>query len=121
MSDVLNDRAIGFINKRRKKPFFLYLAHKSIHPEVKQLDDSSIDFSYPQKYQAAPPHVGRYKDKVFPRRKNAKLTAEQLAGKSVLANALIRKPMMRAETKWFWECSALGATIRSLRASIFRV
>ena len=25
--------------------------------------------------------------------------------------------MMRAETKWFWECSALGATVSPLGAS----
>lgn len=100
MSDVLTDKAIGFLNKERKTPFFLYLAHKSVHPEVKQLNDSSIDFSYPTKYLAASRHIGRYKDKVFPRRKNTKLSEKQLAAKPVLADILKEKEKYKNDDKW---------------------
>ena len=100
MSDILTDKAIGFINKKRQAPFFLYLAHKSIHPEVKQLDDSSIDFSYPMKYVAAPRHVGRYSDKVFPRRDNVNLSAEQLTAKPVLAEILKEKAKYKNDKEW---------------------
>lgn len=70
VTDVLTDRALSFIERERNRPFFLFLSHKAIHPDAKQLDDGSVDQSYPMVYIPADRHRGRYDDKVFPRRPN---------------------------------------------------
>ena len=41
VTDLLTDRALGFIEAEREAPFFLFLAHKALHPNVRQLDDGS--------------------------------------------------------------------------------
>ena len=34
ITDILNERAMRFLERPRSKPFLLYLAHKAIHPNV---------------------------------------------------------------------------------------
>jgi N-acetylglucosamine-6-sulfatase len=69
ITDLLSDRAIGFLNEAvsAKPPFLLYLAHKAVHPDAIQRADGSIDLTYGMKYVPAPRHQGRYADQVFPR------------------------------------------------------
>ena len=100
MTDILTSRATDFIQQPSEKPFFLYIGHKAIHPEVKQLDDSSIDFSYGSKYKAAPRHVGRYEDKIYPRRKNAIDSSAKFKGKPVLEKLLEMKGDAGTREKW---------------------
>lgn len=71
VTDVLNDRAVEFIEAERERPFFLYIGHKAIHPDARQLDDGSVDLTYGMRYVPAPRHEGMYADAVFPRRANA--------------------------------------------------
>ena len=91
LTDILTNRAIDFIRKDRDKPFFLYIGHKAIHPEVKQLDDGSVDTSYGAKYLAAKRHQGIYKDKVFPRRPNANTSTSQQPEQLMLNEILTAK------------------------------
>lgn len=70
VTDLLTERAIGFIEQDRDRPFFLFLSHKGVHPDARQLDDGSVDLDYPMTYIPAPRHLGRYDDEVFPRRAN---------------------------------------------------
>ncbi|MBV6432454.1 MAG: Multifunctional alkaline phosphatase superfamily protein PehA [Bryobacteraceae bacterium] len=42
VTDILTARAAGFLERRRNKPFCLYLSHKAIHPNIQQRDDGSI-------------------------------------------------------------------------------
>jgi N-acetylglucosamine-6-sulfatase len=42
-TDILSERAVTFLERRHEKPFFLWLAHKAVHPELVQRDDGSID------------------------------------------------------------------------------
>lgn len=100
MTDILTDRALTFINKDRKQPFFLYIGHKALHPEVKQLNDSTIDFSYGSKYQAAPRHLGMYRDAFYPRRRNADPALPSLSGKPVLKESLAHKNSEAMGKKW---------------------
>ncbi|MFQ5538556.1 MAG: sulfatase [Gemmatimonadota bacterium] len=72
VTDILTDRALSFIRRDRDRPFFLYIGHKAIHPDARQLDDGSVDLSYGMRYLPAPRHLGMYEDAVFPRRPNAK-------------------------------------------------
>ncbi len=41
VTDILNARAIEFLREPRSKPFLLYLSHKAVHPNIRQLDDGS--------------------------------------------------------------------------------
>jgi N-acetylglucosamine-6-sulfatase len=92
ITDVLTDRAVSFIEKERGgQPFFLYIGHKAIHPDARQLDDGSIDRSHPHGYVPAPRHLGRYEDEVFPRRENVVTSPEDLIGKPALQRALRMK------------------------------
>lgn len=100
MTDVLTDRALSFINRDREQPFFLYLGHKAIHPEVKQLNDSTIDFDYGSKYRAADRHVGMYRNSVYPRRENAKPAAIESSRKPVLKAALAIKNSAAMTERW---------------------
>lgn len=87
ITDVLTERALAFIERPRQKPFFLFIGHKAVHPDAIQLDDGSVDKSYPMEFTPAPRHAGRYDDHVFPRRPNA--TADPSAvGSPALRSAL---------------------------------
>jgi arylsulfatase A-like enzyme len=88
ITDVITDRAVAFIRQERDAPFFLYIGHKAIHPDAVQLDDGSVDLSVPARYNPAPRHLGRYEDRVFPRRGNAVSSLEELVGKPALRRAL---------------------------------
>ncbi len=91
LTDILTDRAVAFVEKERNGPFFLYMAHKAIHPDVQQLDDGSADPSSSLGYLPAPRHRGRYADRDFPLRANAIRSLEELTGKPALKRALERK------------------------------
>jgi len=87
-TDVLTDRAVGFIEKAREQPFFLYLGHKAIHPDIEQLDDGSIDLTQPARYVPAPRHAGLYREAIFPGRRNVVSSPEKIIGKPALRRAL---------------------------------
>jgi N-acetylglucosamine-6-sulfatase len=42
ITDILNSRALDFVRRPRTKPFLLYLSHKAVHPNIRQLDDGSV-------------------------------------------------------------------------------
>jgi N-acetylglucosamine-6-sulfatase len=69
ITDLLTNRAIGFISKKREKPFFMYLGHKAIHPDAVQLNNGALDLQAGSRYIPAPRHEGKYKDVTIKRRK----------------------------------------------------
>ena len=91
ITDILTDRAVTVIEEKHDRPFFIYIGHKAMHPDISQLDDGSTDLTHPHRYVPAPRHKGRYEQKVFPRRPNTKVTAKETNGKKVLRRALARK------------------------------
>ncbi|MEZ4457018.1 MAG: sulfatase-like hydrolase/transferase, partial [Gemmatimonadales bacterium] len=71
VTDVLTDYAIDFINQSGEQPFFLFLAHKALHPNVLQRDDGStgtLAGAQPTGFVPAPRHRGRYADRQVPHR-----------------------------------------------------
>ncbi len=88
ITDLLTDRAVEFVERRRDRPFLLYIAHKAVHPDARQLDDGSVDPEYPRAYIPAPRHYGRYEDEVYPRRPNAVTSPGDLVGKPALQRSL---------------------------------
>lgn len=97
VTDVMTDKAISFIQENKQNPFFLYLGHKAIHPDLRQLDDGRADPSYPARFIPAPRHEGRYANLDFPKRKNAFDNYAEVDSQSVIGMALIQKtkPEMR--------------------------
>ncbi len=91
-TDLLTDRAVGFIEREHAKPFLVYLAHKAVHPDVVQRDDGSRDAESDRGYLPSPRDEGRYKDRVYPRRQSPAEVQEDLKGKPVIRHALARLP-----------------------------
>jgi len=69
-TDVLNQRALEFVEQKRKRPFCLYVAHKALHPELTQRDDGSITDPSAARFQPAKRHEGLYASDAVPRRLN---------------------------------------------------
>ena len=91
VTDLFTDRAIGFATRARTRPFMLYIGHKAVHPQIVQRDDGSVDSSTNQGFVPAPRHRGRYAGKIFRRRANFGFSAQDRAGKPVLAAAIDAK------------------------------
>ncbi len=91
ITDVLTDRAVEFVERDRDAPFLIYLAHKAVHPDARQLDDGSVDPNFPSGYVPAPRHLGRYDRETFPRRANVVSSFDELGGKPALRRALVSK------------------------------
>ena len=96
VTDILTDRALTFVNKEHESPFLLFLSHKGVHPDARQLDDGSVDLTYPMTYIPAPRHLGRYDDEVFPRRGNVPATADDIDSEATLSALTARdSPVIR--------------------------
>jgi N-acetylglucosamine-6-sulfatase len=87
-TDLLTDRAIGFIERERDKPFLVYLGHKAVHPDLIQRDDGSVAPGSDLGYVPAPRHLGRYDDRRFPLRANQVATLGDLTDKPAIRHAL---------------------------------
>ena len=79
-TDILSQRAVTFLERRHTKPFFLWLAHKAVHPELVQRDDGSIDDPNGGKFIPADRHKSLYAGQKVPRRPNAMLAPNGQAG-----------------------------------------
>ena len=64
-TDVLNGYAVEFIKRKHDRPFLVYLAHKAIHPEVKQNDDGSVDLSASERFIPAKRHERAFEGKTY--------------------------------------------------------
>jgi arylsulfatase A-like enzyme len=87
-TDLLTDRVIAFIERPRTAPFLVYLAHKAVHPDVRQRDDGSVDDASSLGYVPAPRHLGRYETRVLPRRPSVVKTLGDLGDKPAIPRAL---------------------------------
>lgn len=94
-TDVLNEKAVEFVAKKREKPFCLYLAHKGLHPELIQRDDGSITDPKAAKFLPAKRHEELYKDDAIPRRLNV---IDDLSGKPALRREVKELPPLSPET-----------------------
>lgn len=74
VTDVLTERAVDLLRRRRSRPFCLYLAHKAIHPNIMQRADGSIqgDPNAPESFVFAERHRSLYAGAAVPHRPNYK-------------------------------------------------
>ncbi len=94
-TDVLNEKAVEFVEQQRSKPFCLYVAHKALHPELIQHDDGSISDPGAAKFLPARRHETLYENDAIPRRLNV---LDTLAGKPALLQKIKGLPALSRET-----------------------
>jgi N-acetylglucosamine-6-sulfatase len=94
-TDVLNDRAVNFVRRKRSKPFCLYIAHKALHPELVQFDDGSVSDVSGSRFLPAKRHETLYAGAAIPRRLNV---TDSLDGKPALSRAVKGKTPLGRET-----------------------
>ncbi|MBI1787864.1 MAG: sulfatase [Acidobacteria bacterium] len=68
VTDIFTDRTVSFIERSRTKPFFLYLAHKAVHPDITQRDDGSLEGE--EVFRPAERHKDLYSNEPISRRPN---------------------------------------------------
>lgn len=117
VTDLLTDRAVGFLKTaaQQPEPFFLYLAHKAIHPDIQQRNDGSLDLAKGSKFTPAPRHAGRYAQQPVPRRANYVPPDRIMPGDSMEAALLRRKYAAETRQKYGVEidASTADATVRA--------
>jgi len=97
MTDLLNERALEFVSRRRDRPFSLFLAHKAVHPDAFQAADGTLDLAAFGGYRLPPRHAGLYRGEFFPPRPNV-MTPEQAAkGKPAFAESVELKKSPRSK------------------------
>jgi N-acetylglucosamine-6-sulfatase len=98
VTDLLNQRALEFVARKRDKPFALFFAHKAVHPDVQQKQDGTIDLATMQGYVLPERHKDLYRGCTYPARPNVlpleKVLKEKPAWREVFE--LRDKPGMRA-------------------------
>jgi arylsulfatase A-like enzyme len=116
VTDLLTERALRFIRAQRSatRPYFLYLAHKAIHPDAIQRNDGSIDTQFGTRYIAAERHRGRYRERSFPRTRIAKSVAQGVAGSAMVQRFLERK-QSEATVREFGDTLDPGTSEQSIR------
>ncbi len=102
INDLIYERAIQFVKgSRGAKPFLLYMAHKAVHPDVRQLDDGSVDFSSGGgKHIPAARHRGAYHDQVWPPTPNVLEPGRLPEGKPLLRQVLERRALPAFQQKY---------------------
>jgi arylsulfatase A-like enzyme len=102
LNDLMYDRAIRFGRATPPgTPFLLYLAHKAVHPDVRQLDDGSPDFSTGGgKHVPAERHRGRFATEVWPPAPNVLEPGVLPVGKPMLRRILERRASPDFEPKY---------------------
>jgi arylsulfatase A-like enzyme len=87
VTDLLSDRAVAYVRRKRQRPFALFLAHKAVHPDVQQRQDGSIDVASMQGYLVPQRHRDLYRDQRYPMRPSVRPAAEALRHKPALKEA----------------------------------
>jgi arylsulfatase A-like enzyme len=72
VTDILSDRAVAYVGRKRRKPFALFLAHKAVHPDVQQRQDGTIDVASMQGYLVPERHRELYRGETYPMRRNVR-------------------------------------------------
>jgi len=99
VTDVLTDYAVDFMKGAGDRPFMLFLAHKALHPNIRQRDDGSTETlrGQPEGFIPAVRHRGRYATATVSRRPNANQSP-------------VRKPALQREISGLPPLGAATAT-----------
>ncbi|MPZ43376.1 MAG: sulfatase-like hydrolase/transferase [Betaproteobacteria bacterium] len=78
VTDIMNEMAVEFVERKHAKPWSLFFAHKAVHPDAEQAADGSFAM---EGYRVAERHQDLYRDCVFPRKPNMLSAAEVVKSK----------------------------------------
>ena len=87
ITDIMNELAVDFLERRRSKPFSLFFAHKAVHPDAYQAADGTFGISIDGGYIAAPRHRDLYSNATFPKKPNMLSPAEVIRQKPAWAES----------------------------------
>ena len=73
ITDILNEMAVAFVERKHAKPWSLFFAHKAVHPDAEQAADGTFQIDG---YRVAERHANLYSGSVFPRKPNMLGAAE---------------------------------------------
>jgi len=89
ITDLLNQHAVEFIERKHARPWSLFLAHKAVHPDAHQAADGTLDMQKFGGYIAAERHEELYAGAVFPKKPNmlsyAQVAKQKPAWKEIFA------------------------------------
>jgi len=68
VTDILSEKAIRYVKRKRRKPFALFFAHKALHPDVQQKQDGTIDVGTMRGYVLPDRHRDLYRGAAYPMR-----------------------------------------------------
>jgi len=88
ITDIMNELAVDFLERKRSKPFSLFFAHKAVHPDAQQAADGTFGISTEGGYIAAERHRDLYRGAMFPKTPNMLPAAEVIRQKPVWAECL---------------------------------
>lgn len=70
ITDVFTDYAVDFLKRDYDRPLCLFLAHKAVHPDLKQNEDGSLSDPSAGKFEPAERHKNLYANQPVLRRPN---------------------------------------------------
>ena len=70
ITDIMNDLAVEFLERKHDKPWSLFFAHKAVHPDAEQAADGTLAFGKFGGYIPAERHRNLYADAIFPKKPN---------------------------------------------------
>jgi N-acetylglucosamine-6-sulfatase len=85
ITDIMNELALDFVDRRHSRPFSLFLAHKAVHPDAEQAADGTLKISAQGGYVVAERHQGLYAREVFPPTPNMLSPADVVKSKPAWA------------------------------------
>ena len=91
ITDIMNELAVDFLQRKRTKPFSLFFAHKAVHPDAEQAADGTLRISAQGGYVVAERHKDLYREAVFPRKPNMLPPAEVVKSKPAWADSFALK------------------------------
>ncbi len=97
VTDLLNERAVRFVEARRDRPWSLLLAHKAVHPDAFQAADGTLDLAQQGGYRPAERHRELYAGCEFPKKPNMLAPEEVAKDKPAWAEAFALKRSERSQ------------------------
>jgi N-acetylglucosamine-6-sulfatase len=94
VTDIMNEMAVAFVQRRHRRPWSLFLAHKAVHPDAEQAADGTFAM---EGYRAAERHQALYRDAVFPMRPNVLPAVAVVKSKPAWAEAVELRKSAKAQ------------------------
>ena len=85
ITDIMNEMAVDFVQRKHAKPWSLFFAHKAVHPDAEQAADGAFKM---EGYVVAQRHKDLYRDCIFPKKPNMLPQAEIVKQKPAWTEAL---------------------------------